>query len=344
MVSHYIKSLSGLFFIVFYIILAEQSLDLLRWLKNNSSKVELKAQEPDLNILKEKLAPFTFNSPRILVEDFEKKKNRIWFSSSSHAADKNGIKYQFPNLICELMGDDSCFILNDSKPGQGIRRNIQRLHDSGKKWSPQYTVLYQMSLDIQGLSKDESKHNKLDSHKLVYENRPTLARTAVKTFGVNEFVERMSLNIYPREFIGSTFLLNTLMKNKLSAWAAKEFELRIKDYIKASKEIGAEPVIVTFVSAHSAKDPMPIPWRMKTWSMIWDEDMSPRCFVDTIESYNEILRRIAVQNDIYLIDLDKHFQFQDRKQYFDDFVHFNKKGHKYVAKLIAADLNELIRR
>ena len=57
---------------------------------------------------------------------------------------------------------------------------------------------------------------------------------------------------------------------------------------------------------------------------------------DTITRFNQILKRVADEQQIRLIDLDS--VLSGHSEYFRDFVHFTPEGHEKVAETIYAGL------
>lgn len=346
----YYKTLPVLVFVLCWLIFAEYSLDVLRHIKNSlaqntvtTSETTPRQPKKNQNAISPNSNAFPFNSRPVTVKEYSSTKYRLWMSSSSHGADEHGIANQFPNLLCNNMGDDDCYLLNQSRAGTVISHNTELLITQGPVWSPRYTLLYQMTLDIVNISKKVFANSGTSSApKLTYTGRSTLSTQIIDYFGIREVFENLSLYMYPREFIGSNFLLQTQLKNSLPKTSEEIFKQTINHYIDASLSIGATPVLVTFLSAHSPQDKDPIPWRMQTWSMIWDEKLSPRCLVNTVGHYNDALRSIAQKRNIPLIDLERIWGPDNRKQYFDDFVHFNTAGHKRVANIIATQLKQVI--
>jgi len=121
----YIKSLTTLFLILCWLVLAEYGLAGLSKLKNSLTggntamavTLPTQAKVPKGAVNK---ASFPFNSRPVSQQDYASRSHRLWVSSGSHAADKNGTDRQFSNLICEGLAEESCYLLNEARPGKRI--------------------------------------------------------------------------------------------------------------------------------------------------------------------------------------------------------------------------------
>ena len=69
--------------------------------------------------------------------------------------------------------------------------------------------------------------------------------------------------------------------------------------------------------------------------------LSPDGWVYMIEHYNKILRKIAHNEKVHLIELEP--TLTGKPKYFRDFVHFNKQGHIKVASIIGKKLSRLVK-
>jgi len=111
--------------------------------------------------------------------------------------------------------------------------------------------------------------------------------------------------------------------------AAIDYRKRVIGLIEQSRSHGIEPVLMT--QPHvlgSDSDPRPgaAAGDTDTWTVTWQ----------VLEIYNDVVRTVAVEQDVLLIDLARKLP-KDRHLFYDS-VHFNIPGSDRVAKIIAAEL------
>lgn len=275
---------------------------------------------------------FPFRSPTPINTNSE---IIIWTSSASHGEDLSYSPSEiFPNLICTYVTNDSIkTCLNHSRAGWTISDNIEGLKEFGSSWDPNFIVLYQMSLDIQRMA--SKQYNNVTSDSSVtrepFSNR-------IKQY-LLQAIEDTTLFKDIREFIGSSLLIAAPLPSRLPAEANTEYLTLISDFVTQSHSLGAKPVLTTFAFSHASDDWESIPFRTKTWIMLWQTDLSPLGFIETIEGYNDSIRKFAQEHDVILVDIDA--AIGGLPEYFRDPVHFNKAGHDKVAQIIAANLSSV---
>ena len=69
--------------------------------------------------------------------------------------------------------------------------------------------------------------------------------------------------------------------------------------------------------------------------------LSDEGWVNTIKTFNEIIRSTAIEKNVHYIDLEK--SLSGKKQYFTDFVHFTKKGHEIIGEKLASDFMNIVK-
>ena len=272
---------------------------------------------------------FPFRSAIVPLER-QPGKIRYWIASSSHAEDT----YLSPNLIFptvleELLGGSGirATVLNASRAGHDIRNNIGDLKQWGPTWKPDFVILYQMSTSINVLSKR------------------LLSGASIRTSGLREEGETISHSkpSWPVQLIESTSIYAQLKANVASRVGTnrilsvtlgdrgdREFERSVREFIRTVRTLGSVPVLCTFATSHVRKDLPAFPDPVVTSLFQYNAFLSLEGWVYTVERFNGILRRIASEDDVILIDLEG--VLAGKQQYFRDFVHFTPQGHVLVAQ------------
>ncbi len=112
-----------------------------------------------------------------------------------------------------------------------------------------------------------------------------------------------------------------------------EFEQCVRGIIATTRKVGAVPILCTFATSHMRGDLPKFPdsvddvrYSNIIFTCRWRDGLEP------IEHFNEILRQIAVEEKITLIDLEH--EISGHHEYFRDYVHFTPEGHAAVARVI----------
>ncbi|KZY61036.1 hypothetical protein A3742_03110 [Oleiphilus sp. HI0071] len=250
--------------------------------------------------------------------------NVIWVASASHAEHvRYAAKDVFPNRVCEFSALANCFVLNGSKAGFGIDDDIVLLEEYFVKYVPDYVLLYQMSQAIesfQGVITTKTTDIKSSNSILDY----SFLR---KTF------QEFSLYQHLTDYLGGNIKLEGQLKETLPKEYGVEFEKQLIDFITRTRNKGAEPLLSTFSVSHNLDNLKLMPKSLKTNFVRYNSYLSPKGWVNTINQFNDVVRFVSIKEGVGLIDVAA--ELNGHPEYFVDFVHFNKKGHKHVAMIIA---------
>lgn len=286
---------------------------------------------------------FPFRSPAV---DNLKKNNyvRIWMASASYAEDtKRQINELFPNILCEKINTakQPCQMLNAAKAGYTISDNIKQLKSNVKKWNPDYALLYSMNLDINNLSSQYLSLNKTKETNKESENVNKLHTTALSVDErIEKTVEQMTIYGHLRRYIGGHVLMSSLLHNEIGYKANNRFKITLQNFIKTCKELGVKPILVTFATKYNISNFKKMKYDEKLFLTRYNEYLSPKGWVKTIRDFNNIIRQTANENSIPYIDLAKNLGGQS--EYFTDFVHFTKNGHKIVGQRLADEIIHIV--
>ena len=59
------------------------------------------------------------------------------------------------------------------------------------------------------------------------------------------------------------------------------------------------------------------------------------------ERYNQVVRKVAAEKSVFLIDLEQIFKKEDTSKLLVDGIHFSPEGCRYVAKTIADQMRSV---
>ena len=282
---------------------------------------------------------FPFRS-RIIPMKKRPGSHRYWVASSSHAEDGYLPPLMiFPNilerLLKEEMGDAA--VLNASRAGIDIPDNGNDLKRWGEQWRPDYVILYQLSLTIGSIAKRTLAGTRA-------QGAPVLNHAA-KAVGpitwVNRLVEMTSIYANVKGQISARIGPNRVLANDLGLQGEQEFDVMLQDFIETTRAIGSVPVLTTFATSHTRKQLTVFPNDISLFLFKYSSFLSVEGWVTSVERLNAVVRRVAAQEGIMLIDVES--AVAGRPELFKDFVHFTPAGHEVVARTMRDALMELER-
>jgi lysophospholipase L1-like esterase len=117
------------------------------------------------------------------------------------------------------------------------------------------------------------------------------------------------------------------------------YELNLREMIKTIREIGSQPVLVTLPTV--VKPDMTVA-DLKRAGVIFPYFQSAYGvgdLLDLIGAYNRVIRRVAAEEQVPLVDLSRTFEdLEDPRPYFFDTMHLTRPGLQMVAKEILGGL------
>jgi lysophospholipase L1-like esterase len=256
---------------------------------------------------------------------------RLWVASASHAEGGSlPAKDLFPNLICQYVHATSHLeVINGSKAGMTIARNVSMLKEYILSYKPDYAILYQMSMTI------SEQQRRLTQCAGTASNVINAYLTRLV-----KFFQSLSIYIHLSDYIGGNIKLAGQLKDGLPSDMDEDFHKQIMLFIETCRQNNVTPILTTFAGSHDRGNIHQMHFSIRTNFVKYDNYLSPEGWVNTVSRYNNLLRRIASQENVDFIDLEK--EMNGKAEYFIDYVHFNKHGHKKVASIIGKWMNRII--
>ena len=117
-----------------------------------------------------------------------------------------------------------------------------------------------------------------------------------------------------------------------------EFAMNLQSFVDLCKNRGITPVLMTQANRITDHpDPVVAAYINRFGN---DTGLSYRDFKKIYDAFNETIRRIGRQNQVLVIDLAR--EVPPDKAYLYDMVHFNDRGSRYAAGLIAGKLKPIL--
>ena len=249
---------------------------------------------------------------------------RLWIASASYAMGGNlAEEYVFPVRIGDLLRDAGTptEVLNAGRVGRSVLDNTAELRASAATWKPDVAVLYQMSTDVDQLSRTLGQKGGLEA----------AAGSEGLSWGA-AVITRTTVWPLLKEEISSRVTRMMPLDDGLGAEGERAFEARVRGFTAACRELGIQPVLCTFATSHGRDDPDPLPNHV----FRYNQRLSRKGWHDTVDAWNDLLRRVAKDEGLLLVDLAP--LLLGRRASFVDFVHFSKAGHETVARAVVEAL------
>ena len=284
-------------------------------------------------------ASFPFRS-RIIPMNRQPGSHRYWVASSSHAEDSYlPASMTFPNILERLLMKESgdATMLNASRAGIDIPENVNDLKRWGEQWKPDYVILYQLSLTISSIAKRTLAGTRGRTSSATNQIR----KAEGPVTWVNRLVEKTTIYANLKGQISSRIGASRVLANDLGLQGEEEFTSMLQDFIDTARMIGSVPVLTTFATSHTRKQLAVIPNETVLGLFKYSSLLSVEGWVTSVERLNAVIRRIAAQEGIMLIDIED--AVAGRPELFRDFVHFTPAGHEAVARTMKDALVKLER-
>ncbi len=264
---------------------------------------------------------------------------RYWIASSSHAEDSYlSRELIFPTRLEKLLRESghNAMVVNASHAGMTIQANQTDLEARGRRIHPDIVILYQMSTQIAELSKMLLSPRRSESTKAEDSGAaplpPVQPNVIVRVFENTSIYALLKGNLSNR-LAGQRVLADTLGEQGDAA-----FERQVLAFVQTARRIGAEPILCTFATSHTRPQFPYIPGTVSGFLFRYNMYLSVIGWLDTVDRFNDVIRRIAAREHLRLVELDT--VLSGREEYFRDFVHFTPEGHARVAQTIFSRLRQ----
>ena len=248
----------------------------------------------------------------------------IWVASSSMGVHEQiSAKLIFPNVFHFLLEKKGfgVSIINASRVASGIQQNADVLSSLGPTWRPRYAILYNMSNDINRMSRiryGPTAENEQRGSRLPW---------------VLPFLENTTTYALTKKILSSNLAQRRILWDGLEEEGEKEFESLVINFVKQSRQLGAVPVLCTFAISHKIEYFDQWPLAVRSFLFSYNIYLSPKGWAVTIGGFNKIIRDVAQREKVGLIDV--YGALAGNKEYFVDFVHFSPLGHEKLGRIFA---------
>jgi len=222
-------------------------------------------------------------------------------------------------------------VLNASRAGLNVVSNSAELRERGPDWRPDLVLLYQMSNDIDLLSEQRAALASLGEGAA-----PGQGEAAEGPSRIARLAEQLTVYKHLKTQVTSRLALGRPLLERLGAAELEAYRGWVRDFLTAAREVGAEPVLATFAAAHRLDQIDGVPTEIVQQLLAMNVELSLEGWLQSVADLNAVLRQLAREEEVTLIDLAA--EFGGRDELFRDLWHFTPEGHALVAETIARAL------
>ena len=274
---------------------------------------------------------FPFRS-RFLLPQREDGERRVWVASSSYAVDTPlPIEELFPTILSELLSQkgERTEVLNASFDGLSITQNAEALRELGPTYAPDVALLYQMSNDVNEICVALAAGQ--------VEGAPKGNEPQAPARAIQKLVESTTVYQNLKSQVSARLTKGRCLEHELGAEGEEIFASYVREFLDAARAVQAVPVLVTFATGYDVRSDLAAMPRETEYNLLrFNYILSIHGWLDSIERYNRVLERIAVEEGVLLIDLAG--PMSGRPELFRDLWHLSPEGHRFAAETIAEAL------
>jgi len=264
---------------------------------------------------------------------------RYWIASSSHAEDSYlSRELIFPTRLEGLLRESGqlAVVVNASHAGMTIQANQTDLEARGNRIHPDIVILYQMSTEITELSKVLLSPRRSGSTKA--KDSGTALPPPAQPNRIVRVFEHTSIYALLKSNLSNRLAGQRVLADELGGEGDIAFEQQVLAFVQTARRIGAEPVLCTFATSHTRSQFPNVPDSVSSFLFRYNMYLSVIGWLDTVDRFNDVLRRLAAKEHFRLVELDT--VLSGREENFRDFVHFTPEGHARVAQEIFSQLRQ----
>jgi hypothetical protein len=210
-----------------------------------------------------------------------------------------------------------------------IAKNVSMLKEYIPNYKPDYAILYQMSMVIS------------EQQRRLTQGVDGVSNVMIAPYtSLIKFFQSLSIYGHLSDYVGGNIKLAGQLKAGLPSDMDEDFHKQIMLFIDTCRRNNVTPILATFAGSNDRSNIRQMNFSKRTNFVKYDTYLSPEGFVNTVSRYNNLLRSIAIRESVNFIDLEK--EMNGKSEYFIDYFHFNKSGHKKVASIIGKWMDRVI--
>lgn len=260
-----------------------------------------------------------------------------------YVKEENRFPYLTSRLLENKLGDLKINSFNSGVSGNNSMHSINILLNKGLKKRPDYIFLMHNNNDLDFLLKGKDYWSNWDTSR---QGKSLIVDKKIeKNINIKDLVRKLVNSTFPSIYNRATILKANLSKDKKNqSLDALEFKIKdpqlirdqiesnLKTFINITKSWNSTPVLMTQASRF-IKNPDGVVKEYIVPELISRKKMSYEEFIEIYSSINQLIRKVAKEEKVILVDLAE--LIPSTSEYMYDSLHFNDKGSSLAAKHIS---------
>ena len=292
--------------------------------------------------------------------------NVLFFGGSTTASIHIPQQVRWPNLVGKLLPRATTY--NFGSGGQDSYEQIIKLLIVGPSLNPKYIAIMNVLNDLGHLIDGQyapqkgAKNNELyyipnsnNRGKNIIKNVFPFTYTRLRNFyDIKLHLQAQEKNIFMEGFDksereGGLGTKPVDLDNRTIKIFLEYYRKSLELFIMSAKTIGATPILITQpnryekefleISEGRLQDQDKPNSYISLEKSTKEKGLSVKQFIKAYSLFNQLVRDIAFERKILLVEAAKKFPSSVKTQY--DAIHFNPEGSKLMAKLVASEFNKL---
>jgi hypothetical protein len=226
--------------------------------------------------------------------------------------------------------------LNGGMSGNNAMHSLLNFLGTGIDQRPKIAVLMHAVNDVVLLSKTLSYWDTPASYRIIKTQKDNLPEGLVSFGSINNlFIPNIFLKLKNAEIVDDwePYRENKINSLRVVQKINSDFKASLKSFVRVSKAWGISPVLMTQFSRFTLQDSF-----VRSFYYEQKQFLSYEEFIKLYELANNVVREVALEEGVVLIDLDK--SIEKSSKYIYDAVHLNTAGSELVADIIASKLHD----
>ncbi len=288
-----------------------------------------------------------FIEPSKLYDNADK--NLVFLGGSTTECYRVDENKRFPYLVGRLLENKTNYKINSYNSGvmgNNIMHSIDILINKIIPIKPDMVVLMHNINDLSVLIHEQTYWNtnpyrslimKKDNMSIFYILRNLKNMLFPNTFELIK--EKVNIGLLIGKVVNNVDEFEKSRKQQIKLNNEKiisDFRQALNLFINVCKTYGIKPVLMTQANRVTPKAQV-----IKFREDLENQGLDYKEYYEIYSQMNDEIRKVAINNNVILIDLDKNIPKSE--EYIYDLVHYNTNGSTYVANVIAENLEKFIK-
>jgi len=239
--------------------------------------------------------------------------------------------------ILKSRGYENLEVINGGVPGHASPDALGRLYSQVWMWEPDFVLLYSAWNDVKyfhGISPDSPLISMIQPYSDEKDPLQSYLGPLDRLLCSSQIYVKLRTRyfLWKHQIGAEGAVKEGNLESAYSEWGGRQYKLILETFVDACRNSGSIPVLLTEASLVSSDNSDEDRSRI---SYVY-QHLTHDALVRALSECNEIVRRVAREKKVKLVDLAKGLN--GRRDLFDDHVHTNRLGSRAIAETVARSL------